>query len=199
MGASCMKCLILAGQSGPSLYNQMEFSIIKYYFSICLGNLLLLLVDSSTMLVWSVPSRCVSIIPLLFLIPENQVHRWTVHPLGSLNCPTFLRKLSQLTSSPLWPIAKAPCWVCTTKGWQLTASEAAAVEYRVWPIPKLPFSFFIESSVKILLIIPIPLWTLKFFAHFPADVTIPADSWPRCCNATSPKQITCAISTWNCS
>uniref|UniRef100_A0A2M3ZPE7 Putative secreted peptide n=1 Tax=Anopheles braziliensis TaxID=58242 RepID=A0A2M3ZPE7_9DIPT len=47
-----------------------------------------------------------------------------------------------------------------------------------------------------LLIMPIPLCTLKLVAPGPVPslVTIPADSWPRCCNATSPRQMTCATS-----
>lgn len=48
----------------------------------------------------------------------------------------------------------------------------------MWPIPRLPFSFFMASSLNMLLIMPMPLWTWKDFLHFPSLVTIPADSWP---------------------
>lgn len=91
---------------------------------------------------------------------------------------TILRRLSQLTSSPLCATAKTPWAVCTTKGWQFTSSEAALVEYLVCPIPRLPFSFLMASSLNMLFIMPMPFTTLKDLAHFPSLVTIPADSWP---------------------
>lgn len=70
---------------------------------------------------------------------------------------TFRRKLSQLTNSPLWATAIAPCAVCTTNGWQFTSSELADVEYRVCPMPKFPLSLRIASSLKMWLIMPMPL------------------------------------------
>lgn len=42
---------------------------------------------------------------------------------------TIFRKLSQLTSCPLWASANTPWAVWTTNGWQLTSSDAADVEY----------------------------------------------------------------------
>lgn len=42
---------------------------------------------------------------------------------------TSSRSWEQLTNSPLWATAMAPWLVCTTKGWQLTSSLAALVEY----------------------------------------------------------------------
>lgn len=47
---------------------------------------------------------------------------------------TIFRKLSQLTSCPLWASANTPWAVWTTNGWQLTSSDAADVEYLKYEI-----------------------------------------------------------------
>lgn len=63
--------------------------------------------------------------------------------------PTIFLSELELTISPLCATAKTPWAVCTTNGWQLTSSEAALVEYLVWPIPRLPEMSFVYCEIML--------------------------------------------------
>jgi hypothetical protein len=85
---------------------------------------------------------------------------------------------------PLWPRAKLRLPTSRNDGWELRQVLDPVVEYRVWPIARWPDSAARVRSSNALDTRPISLTTVMVE---PSDTAMPADSWPRCCRAKSPR------------
>src|SRR5262249_45895870 len=103
------------------------------------------------------------------------------------------RRASAFTMLPLWAMATGPCAGLALIGCALRTLELPPVEYRTCPMARWPGSRRRRSRLKTSATHPIAFSTWK---ARPSVAAMPADSWPRCCSAYSPRYATLAASEW---